>query len=437
MPTASTNPNRHATNRWRSRRPGLDRRGVSTILFVVALPALLMFIWLGIEFALILRAGNQAKIAADAIALAAAARLPDGYTAVSGDAAAAASANRAPNGTVSIPIAPDNDAASDLLFGYWDESAAQFVPDVENGTAVQATVRFAADNANGAPGIMLSGLFELGFIDLQRTSVAVYNPPSQATTLLANRLFASEDATIDAFGGVSVTRASPNGTAVSVTGNAWIETSILRIAGPGIAPGSESGIGGELFINATVPDDPYANTTRPAVPSFAESDPGSGSGTITVAPGWYPNGLTFTSGTYDLSDGIFHLGGVGLDVSGTAAVVGSGGLIHLVDSGSVITLSGSGSIAGTSYQASGDWLGVSIIGSASIGDWTLDSNSFLDVEGLVIAPVSDISLAGSSRFDATGCVARTYTVAGSATSTFTDAFIVSPTVTAGRARLVD
>ncbi|MCP4796887.1 MAG: hypothetical protein GY885_12085, partial [Phycisphaeraceae bacterium] len=83
------------------------------------------------------------------------------------------------------------------------------------------------------------------------------------------------------------------------------------------------------------------------------------------------------------------------------------------------------------------WLGVSIIGSASIGDWTLDSNSFLDVEGLVIAPVSDISLAGSSRFDATGCVARIYTVAGSATSTFTDAFIVSPTVTAGRARLVD
>lgn len=431
MPTASTNPNRHATNRWRSRRPGLDRRGVSTILFIVALPALLMFIWLGVEFALILRAGNQAKIAADAIALAAAARLPDGYTAVSGDAAAAASANRAPNGTVSIPIAPDNDAASDLLFGYWDESAAQFVPDLQNGTAVQATVRFAADNANGAPGIMLSGLFELGFIDLERTSVAVYNPPSQATTLLTNRLEVSEDATIDAFGGVSVKWF------VSVTGSAWVETSILRLAGDNLAPGSESGIGGELVVNAPIPDDPYESTPRPSVPSTAEPDPGTGSGTIVVTPGWYPNGLTFTSGTYDLSDGIFHLGGIGLDVSGTAAVVGSGGLIHLVDSGSVITLSGSGSIAGTSYQASGDWLGVSIIGSASIGDWTLDSNSFLDVEGLVIAPVSDISLAGSSRFDATGCVARIYTVAGSATSTFTDAFIVSPTVTAGRARLVD
>ncbi|MAB72149.1 MAG: hypothetical protein CMJ54_06545 [Planctomycetaceae bacterium] len=437
MPTASTNPNRHTTNRWRSRRPGLHRRGVSTILFIVALPALLMFIWLGVEFALILRAGNQAKIAADAIALAAAARLPDGYAAVSGDAIAAASANRAPNGTVSIPIAPDNDAASDLLFGYWDGTAAQFVPDLENGTAVQATVRFAADNANGAPGIMLSGLFELGFIDLQRTSVAVYNPPSQATTLLTRRLFASDDAIIDAFGGVSVTRTSPNGTAVSVTGNARIETSILRVAGAGIAPGSESGIGGELFTNATVPGDPYENTTRPSVPASGESDPGSGSGTTNVTPGWYPNGLTFTSGTYDLSDGIFHLGGIGLDVSGNAAVVGSGALIHLVDSGSEITVSGSGSITGTSYQTPGDWFGVSIIGSASANAWTLDSNSFLDVEGLVIAPNSSISLSGSSRFDATGCAARVYSVSGSSTSTFTDAFIVAPNPTAGRARLAD
>ena len=410
---------------------------MSTILFIVALPAFLMFIWLGVEFGLVLRAGNQAKIAADAVALAAAARLPAGFDAVAADATAAAAANRAPDGPVSITIIDGNDASSDLLFGYWDESTSTFVPDVQNRTAVQATVRFAADNANGAPGIMLSGLFELGFIDLQRTSVAVYNPPSQATTLLARRLFASEDATIDAFGGVSVTRASPNGNAVSVTGNAWLETSILRVAGPGIAPGSENGIGGEVFINATVPDDPYADITRPTVPSSAESDPGSGSGTITVTPGWYPNGLTLTTGTYDLSDGIFHLGGVGLDVSGSAAVVGTGGLIHLVDPGSRITLSGSGSITGTSYQAAGDWLGVSIVGSAQNNDWTLESSSFVDVEGLVIAPRINVYLTGSSRFDAAGCVARRYDAAGSSSSTFEEAFITSPDAQAGRARLVD
>ncbi|MFB0986349.1 MAG: hypothetical protein QMB94_08605, partial [Phycisphaerales bacterium] len=311
---------------------------MSTILIMVALPALLMFVWLGVEFALILRAGNHAKIAADAIVLAAAARLDDGYTAVATAAGAAAAANRAPKGPVSIPIAADNDASSDLLFGYWDSSAAQFVPDLDNSTAVQATVRFAANNANGAPGIILAGLFELGFIDLQRTSVAVYNPPSQATTLLTRRLFASDDATIDAFGGISVSRMSPNGTALSVTGNAWIDTAIMRLARSGIDPGSENGIGGELVINATVPDNPYANTAPPSIPSSAESDPGTGSGTITVTPGWYPNGLTLSSGTYDLSDGIFHLGGIGLDISGTDAVVGTGGMIHLTDLGSTITV---------------------------------------------------------------------------------------------------
>lgn len=406
---------------------------MSTILFIVALPALLMFIWLSVEFALILRAGNQAKIAADAIALAAAARLPDGYAAVAEDAAAAAAANRAPNGAVSIPIAPDNDPSSDLLFGYWDQSASQFVPDVENGTAVQATVRFAADNANGAPGIILSGLFELGFIDLERTSVAIYNPPSQATTLLTNRLQVSEDATIDAFGGVSVKWS------VSVTGNAWVETSILRFAGDDLAPGSESGIGGELVVNASIPDDPYESTPRPSVPSTAETDPGTGSGTIVVTPGWYPNGLTLDSGTYDLSDGIFHLGGVGLDVSGSATVVGSGALIHLVDSTSVVSASGSGSILGTSYQVAGDWFGVSILGSSSpfFNNWTLDSGATMELEGLVIAPETSITLSETSRFDVGGCVARRLFAAGASTSSFADAFIVASNPTAGRARLVD
>ena len=415
------------------RRPRRDRRGMSTILFIVALPALLMFIWLSVEFALILRSGNQAKIAADAIALAAAARLPDGYAAVSGDAIVAASANRAPNGTVSIPIAPDNDAASDLLFGYWDGTASQFVPDLENITAVQATVRFAADNANGAPGIILSGLFELGFIDLRRTSVAVYNPPSQATTLLTKRVFASEDATIDAFGGVSVNRI------VSVTGNARIETSILRLGSENLEPGSESGIGGELVVNASIPTDPYEDTPRPAVPSTAEADPGTGSGTIVVTPGWYPNGLTFASGTHDLSDGIFHLGGVGLDVSGSATVVGSGGLIHLVDSTSVVSVSGSGSILGTSFQEAGDWFGISILGPATGPGtlWTLDSGATVQLEGLAIAPRASISLSGTSRFEVGGCVGSRLDASGSSTSSFSDAFIVAANPTAGRARLVD
>ncbi len=423
--------------RGRSQRQVLHRRGMSTILIMVALPALLMFVWLGVEFALILRAGNHAKIAADAIALSAAARLDDGYTAVATAAAAAAAANRAPKGPVSIPIAADNDASSDLLFGYWDSSSAQFVPDLENSTAVQATVRFAADNANGAPGIILAGFFELGFIDLQRTSVAIYNPPSHATTLLIeDTALVTEFGTINAFAGVSV--GSSSSSSVQVDTGSRIETAILRTAGD-LSLGSESGIGGEIVTNAVIPTNPYAKTTAPSIPSSPEADPGSGGGTIVVSPGWYPNGLYFTSGTYDLSNGIFHLGGDGLRITGTATVLGDGRLIHLTDQNARIIVRNAGSLSGSGYATAGNWTGVSILqANSSPRDWAVSGNATVDLDGLVIAPGVQLTVRGSSgRFNANAAVLYQLNVRGPASSTYDTEFITSPNATAGRARLVD
>ncbi|MFB0986350.1 MAG: hypothetical protein QMB94_08610, partial [Phycisphaerales bacterium] len=102
-------------------------------------------------------------------------------------------------------------------------------------------------------------------------------------------------------------------------------------------------------------------------------------------------------------------------------------------------VSDSGSLGGTSYQMAGDWLGVSIFRRADlpITEWTFDSTSVVDLDGVVIAPSDNITLSGSSRFDAGGAVVRQFIAADMSTSTFSDAFIISPNATAGRARLVD
>ena len=414
----------------------LERRGMSSILFVVALPALLMFVWLGVEFALVLRAANQAKIAADAIALAAAARLPDGYAAVATDATAAAAANRAPNGPVSIPIASGNDPSSDLVFGSWDEATLQFVPDAARGTAVQATVRFAADNANGAPGIILAGLFKLGFMNLQRTSVAVYNPPSQATTLLIEgRLWVEDNATVDAFGGISVAYASA--ASVVVRNEAEVTSAVLRTMGD-LGVGSEDGISGAIYTYAAVPTDPYADATPPTIPTEAESDPTPGTGTVIVPPGWYPDGLEFTSGTYDLSDGIFHLGGGGLIVSGDAAVVGGGRLIHLTESSASVLISDSGSVTGSGYADTGEWSGVSILQpNAGAEIWRLSDTSELRTDGLLVAADATVRMTQSSQLVAGGAVFARLNHSAASSSPCERVFIVAPDATAGRARLVD
>ena len=65
-------------------------RGISTIWMVIALPVVMMMAWLALEIGLVVKSGNQAKLAADAIALAAAARFGDGWEGASQDAFAAA-----------------------------------------------------------------------------------------------------------------------------------------------------------------------------------------------------------------------------------------------------------------------------------------------------------------------------------------------------------
>ena len=69
------------------------RRGISSIKLLVALPAILSIAWLGLEFGLVLRAIQQAKIAADSAALAAAARLSSDFEIYGNAAIQAAAAN--------------------------------------------------------------------------------------------------------------------------------------------------------------------------------------------------------------------------------------------------------------------------------------------------------------------------------------------------------
>ncbi|MEE2895736.1 MAG: pilus assembly protein TadG-related protein, partial [Planctomycetota bacterium] len=72
------------------------RRGISSIKLLVGLPAIILVAWLSIEIGLAYRAVQQATNGADAAALAAAARLPDGWEAMREDAILAASANPGP-----------------------------------------------------------------------------------------------------------------------------------------------------------------------------------------------------------------------------------------------------------------------------------------------------------------------------------------------------
>lgn len=143
-----------------------------------------MLAWLGLEIGIVVRSANGAKNAADAIAVAAAARHADGPDVIRADAMAAAAANRGPNGPVVVQIADGPAGGGDVEFGDWDEDSRAFSSNVNGGPAARVTVRFAADHPNGAPSLIFSGLFKASPVSVERTSIAMYNPPRHITSLL-------------------------------------------------------------------------------------------------------------------------------------------------------------------------------------------------------------------------------------------------------------
>ncbi|MFM8872702.1 MAG: pilus assembly protein TadG-related protein [Phycisphaerales bacterium] len=105
------------------------RRGFSSANTVVWLPVIIMTAWLALEVALLYRGAYRAQAAADAGALAAAARYRDGRAAASDDALAAAGASDGPAGPITIDVGDGTSGGEDLEFGTWDEDTRTFSED--------------------------------------------------------------------------------------------------------------------------------------------------------------------------------------------------------------------------------------------------------------------------------------------------------------------
>ena len=118
-----------------------NRRGASTATVIIFLPVVLMMAWFGVEIGLAVRSVTSAKFAADAVALAAAARYRDSGTDVRADAQAAAAGNRGPNGPIVVTIGGGPAGGGDVEFGQWDDELRVFTVDSDGGPAVRARHR--------------------------------------------------------------------------------------------------------------------------------------------------------------------------------------------------------------------------------------------------------------------------------------------------------
>ncbi|MFM8732403.1 MAG: hypothetical protein ACKOGJ_07815 [Phycisphaerales bacterium] len=399
---------------------------------------IIMMAWLALEVALLYRWAYRAQAAADAGALAAAARYRDGRAAASDDALAAAGASDGPAGPITIDVGDGTSGGEDLEFGTWDEDTRTFSEDpAEGGEAVRVTVRFAPGHPNGAPSLILGGLFTPGGISMTRRSTAVYVPPRHETSMLVTSPLGTTlsllgTSVLSARGGVSLaTNASD---ATNVASGARLSVAVLRTAGS-IDEQTEERVDGAIEAGATIPDDPLESVTVPAIDGSAAKaiavDPG---GDTSVAPGVH-EGLFANAGTIVLQPGLHQFTGP-VSLQGTAALQLRDATIQL-DAGVALALGGSATVTGTPSAAVPGWEGVFLLSRGDLSSWSFDGAATVEVDGLMYAPGADISVQGVASLRPASAIVRTMTLTDAAPAVLTgeiEALETDPVP--GRARLV-
>ena len=392
-----------------------SRRGFSSANTVVWLPVIIMMSWWALENALLYRWAYRAQAAADAAALAAAARYRDGRETASEDALRAAGATDGPAGAVTIDVGDGTSGGEDLEFGLWDEETRAFTPDpVDGGEAVRVTVRFAPGHPNGAPTMILGGLFTPGGVSITRRSTAVYVPPRHETSMLALAtggagLSLRGETVVSSRGGVSLATTSSD--AAELTTGTRASVAVLRTAGA-VGELSEARVDGAVEEGADIPDDPFAVTPLPALdPTRAQDIVVDGSGT-TLVPSGVHAGLSAGAGTIVLQPGLHQFTGA-IVLGGSAVLELSAATVQLGD-GAGISVSDSASIAGIAALSVPGWEGAAVIGRGAV-PWTLESGAVIDVDGMLYAPAVDAEVSGSAVVRAGSAIVRSLALTGTAT----------------------
>ena len=411
------------------------RRGISSIKLLVALPAILAIAWLGIEFGLVLRAIQQAKIAADSAALAAAARLSSDFEIYGNAAIQAAAANRGPSGSMAIEVVSEN-AGGDLMLGSWDQESGIFTPDPDARDAVEVTVRIGSGAPNASPGYILPNILELTDASFQRTSIATWSPLPAAASLLATAetgrrtMDLGGNSLLDSFGDIEI--ASVHQNAVRLRGNASITVPTLRVAG-GLQGNSEDNVNGFIETDAVILDDPYLTIPVPALLPVTETpkllDPES---VMTLEPGRHPDGLLLEQGTIRLLPGIHQFGGIGLHITDDSEIELVDATIQLLDD-ATLKLQNKGSLSGTPLIG-GDWDDVFLIGPKT-ASFDLINEAKAIVPGVAYCPKAVFRAEDDTSLIVDGLIVSKWIQRNRSNARLDRVIIAAPVENAARARL--
>lgn len=143
------------------------RRGVITVFAAFLMVMMLAMVAFAVDVGYMMTAQSQLQIAADSAAMAAAANISQGTSAMTSAAQTYSAYNKAVGKSVTM-------ASSDVQVGTWDANARTFTPTGSLSNAVKVTAR--RDNSTGANGTFFGRVLGLSSFNIPVSAVAIANP---------------------------------------------------------------------------------------------------------------------------------------------------------------------------------------------------------------------------------------------------------------------
>jgi len=390
-------------------------RGFSLVLVAILVVVLLGFVGMAIDAGHMNTTAQQLQTAADAAALAAAAKLHSevlngdsgGTFPITRQAAVdVAVLNEAAGEGVQLDSNSGNNVTGDIVLGTWDSDTGTFSPTTSGPRAVKVVARRTDDSQNGALALVFGSLFGIDEGQVARSAIASYavtpNPfiivldPSatKAMEMTGDASLNVGDGTIQVNSGASC--------ALDVGGSASLTSIEIEVHGSACA--GSSSITGGLEEYGDVIADPLAgvlpttsdwNTLRSSM-----SKPLGGNGKIanpgTFTPGYYPKGLNLNNMQVAvLLPGTYMFGASWKQV-GQCKVVGAGVTI-LMDEGATMDVGGGSSLLLTPPLA-GVFQGLSIMFhrlTTSSSACSLGGNGDISVDGTLYCPGGKVDIGGT------------------------------------------
>ncbi len=380
--------------------------GIATIWAAITMLVLVGFIGLAVDIGLAVWTGQQLQIAADGAALAGAQFVRSDPVRARDQAQLVGVSNVAGGVNVALDRNDGNAPGGDIVFGRFDRDTGVFDP-AGRPNSVQATARRTAASANGALDLHFARVLGFNSMEMQRSAIAILGGGTGTGMLILDNdaecaLTIRGNPTVNLFNG-AVQVNSTNSCGTCLTGNPEILASEFNLVGGFCLTGVTEDEVPPLNTNQQAIADPLADL--PAPPIGAPNVPGtiSGGGINNWTPGYYPGGIDLIGGIHTLAQGIYILGGKGIDISGSPIFMADGVMFYVLEG--PVNISGSGTLRITppdpdlySYTGVDIYEDVAIFQARTNSTaGTVIGTANMDFQGTYYFPNNKISLGGTSN----------------------------------------